>query len=135
LLEARCVVGGFAVILFFLGFWLLWKRALQVSFALILMAATLTPVLNAKWMGENVFAERYLYLPSVGFCWIMAWALRTSSGWQPAWRKSALVAMTVVGLLWVGRIVTRNLDWRDNLTLYTQTLTVSPDASLIRANL
>ncbi len=34
---------------------------------------TLAPVLNARWMPAAVFGERYLYLPSVGFCWLVAW--------------------------------------------------------------
>jgi len=34
----------------------------------------LGPVLNARWMSASVFAERYLYMPSIGFWWLVAWA-------------------------------------------------------------
>jgi len=50
----------------------LWKRSRIYSFWVIWVALTLAPVLNARWMATNVFTERYLYLPSVGFCALVA---------------------------------------------------------------
>src|SRR6202790_1990771 len=58
-------------------FALLCRRARLFSFALILILLPLGPVLNPKWMPASVFSERYLYLPSVGFCWLLAWAVVT----------------------------------------------------------
>src|ERR1700722_2149164 len=60
----------------------LWSRAHPISFALLWIGITLVPVLNARWMPAGVFAERYLYLPSVGFCWLLGWAAVV------AWRAS-----------------------------------------------
>jgi Tfp pilus assembly protein PilF len=60
----------------------LWSRARPISFALLWIGITLAPVLNARWMPAGVFAERYLYLPSVGFCWLLGWAAVV------AWRAS-----------------------------------------------
>ncbi len=50
------------------------KRAPIVAFCILWIGVTIAPMLNARWMAANVFTERYLYLPSVGFCWLVAWA-------------------------------------------------------------
>jgi hypothetical protein len=50
-----------------------WRRQRLVSFGLLWFFLNIAPVLNARLLGANVFTERYLYLPSLGFCWIAAW--------------------------------------------------------------
>ena len=130
------LLGGIVVLA---AFYWLWKHARLVSFGLIWTVTTLAPVLNPRWMGANVFAERYLYLPSIGFCWVLAWAFqamwRGSAERRPVWRKVLVGAFSILVVAWTTRIVTRNGDWVDNASLYTQTLAVSPNASLIRTNL
>jgi Tfp pilus assembly protein PilF len=138
-LEPAAMVGALCGILWLAALWWLWKRARPLSFGLIWLAVTLAPVLNPKWLGVNVFAERYLYLPSVGFCWVLAWGLLKL--WSEvfsrrnAWRRAAVAALSAVVLLWTYRTVTRNRDWRDDVALYTDTLQTSPDADIIRVNL
>lgn len=139
LLDPRVLAGLGALLLAALIFVALWRRARMASFGLIWMLVTLLPVLNPRWLAANVFAERYLYLPSVGFCWLVAW------GWvylwdsaitqRPVWRKALLAALSVVAVLCVLRVVTRNRDWHDDVTLYAKTLAVSPTAYHIRNNL
>ena len=137
--DPRVVVGLAVLVLSGALFVFLWRRARPVSFALLWVLVTLAPVLNARWMAANVFAERYLYLPSVGFCWLVACAAeRTWSSELPrtrVWRPAIGIALGVIATLYAVRTVTRNSDWHDELTLYTRTLEFSPDAYLIRANL
>jgi protein O-mannosyl-transferase len=137
--DGKVLVGASCGLLILAVFWWLWKRARMASFGLIWLAVTLAPVLNARWMGLNVFAERYLYLPSVGFCWVAAWGLLAGwsalAGRRMIWRKAFVSAMGLIALFCSIRIITRNSDWHDDISLYTQTLEQSPDASLIRVNL
>jgi protein O-mannosyl-transferase len=110
-------------------FLVLWKRDRLPTFGLVWLLVTLTPVLNANW---TAFAERYLCLPSIGFCWLLAWILsrlgaaisKRSQGAQ----RAAVGALCLIALLCAGRIVIRNRDWHDNLTFFTRTLAASPDA-------
>ena len=60
-----------------------WRRSRMYVFALLWTFLTLAPVLNVHWMAAIVFAERYLYLPSVGFCWLAAGAILWCGG-KPA---------------------------------------------------
>lgn len=120
-------------------FALLWRRARRISFGLVWLFATLLPVLNAHWLAVNAFSERYLYLPSVGFCWLLAWGFlllwKSAAGKSPAWRKALAGGLALVAVLSAARIVTRNRVWRDDLTLYSTALAASPGAYPIRLNL
>lgn len=139
LLDPRVLAGLGALLLATVIFVALWRRARTASFGFVWLLLTLAPVLNPRWMAANVFTERYLYLPSVGFCWLVAWGWvrlwDVASVRRPVWRKVLLGVLGLVAVLYALRVVTRNRDWRDDVTLYTKTLAVSPDSYHIRNNL
>ena len=115
------------------------KSSPQAAFGVVWFLATLAPVLNVRWMTSNAFAERYLYLASIGFCWMVGWggiqAWKSLSARGNKGRFALPVAACVLAMLAVLRITTRNGDWRDNVTFYTATLAVSPGAYYIHNNL
>src|ERR1700730_16798302 len=120
-------------------FALLWRHAHLFSFALIIIFLPLGPVLNAKWMPASVFAERSLYLPSIGFCWLVAWAAVTlwSADLPPFLRpvpRAVPLMLIAVAFTYAARTVARNRDWRTGESLFLKTLEQG-DASLIRNNL
>jgi protein O-mannosyl-transferase len=98
-------------------------RAVLVVYGIFWVAVTLAPALNLTGVGQNVFAERYLYLPSAAFCWIAAYAWNWLAQRRPAFANCALAAV----LLACGaETVARNFDWRDDFTLLEVTLRQSP---------
>jgi Flp pilus assembly protein TadD len=131
LFEVRVLAGIGALAFCAVVFVALWKRVRPASFGILWLLVTLGPVLNARWMGVYVFAERYLYLPSVGFCLVVGWAAaalwRAAAGRQAAWRAVAVTAACFLATLCVLRIVTRVPDWRDDVTLFTETLSDDPN--------
>lgn len=134
------VLGGLGTFLALaLIFLVLWRKARLASFGLLWFVVTLAPALNIRWMPIAVFAERYLYLPSVGFCWLLAWAVwrlwNATRGRSKAWRVALVSAGAVLAALAVLRISTRNPDWKDDVRLYRRTLESSPDAYVIHNNL
>ena len=137
--DPRILAGLVALVLLAILFVALWKFDRTASFGVVWLAVTLAPVLNASWLASNVFTERYLYLPSVGFCWVLAWGWTRLLAWSAQyrypwrWLLAATLGVTATGC--VVRIVTRNLDWRDNITLYTRTLAASPNAYYMHNNL
>ena len=121
---------------------LLYKRWPEVAFSMAWIGITLAPVLNARWMAGNVLTERYLYLPSVGFCWIAGWAAVKAWNWLEARGGAAAyyrfgLAACGVGLLAAGAGATwaRNRVWKDDLTLYRKTLETDPDSHIMHMNL
>ena len=84
-------------------------------------------------MGENVFTERYLYLPSVGAAWVVglgATKLWSRAGARPARRRALALVGATVGMLYAARIVIRDRDWNNDVVLYTRTLAFEPEPSL-----
>jgi len=118
----------------------LWKRAHMVSFAFAWIFLPLGPVMNARWMPAGVFGERYLFLPSVGFCWLLAWsAVQLWKGSVPAIPRLAARAVPalvcIVALAYAVRTVSRNREWGDEAKLYRGAAETQDDSSVIRTNL
>jgi tetratricopeptide (TPR) repeat protein len=133
--DPRVLAGLLALLAFaalFLACWRSRERNVRfASFGIVWYFATLAPVLNAHWVGENVFTERYLYLPSVGVAWLVglgASKLWSRAATRPAQRRALVLAGVTVGALFAARIVTRNRDWNNDKVLFTRTLDLSPDA-------
>jgi Tfp pilus assembly protein PilF len=139
LLDPRVLAGAVALGLCVVAFWALWKHAHRVSFGLVWFFITLAPVLNSRWLAPNVFTERYLYLPSVGLCWVAAWGIlriwAKASRRALVWRIAFGIALGVIGVLAMVRIVSRNRDWRDEVTYYRVALGAEPEAASLRLNL
>ena len=134
------VIGG-AVALLTLAFLIVffWNRARLVSFGLVFFLVNLTTVLNVYWVAANIFTERYLYLPSVGFCWVLGWAgtalWRATTRHSAVWRGIIAISALAIAALGTLRIIRRNRDWHDDERLYKATLILQPDAYIIHINL
>ena len=124
---------------FVLAFYCLWRWARPVSFGCVWFALTLAPVLDVRLLPDCVFAERYLYLPSVGFCWIaaagMEWAWKKAGTGRRPWRA----ALASVGLLTAAlcsiRIFTQNPAWKDDLVFFQAALANAPNSADMHNNL
>jgi tetratricopeptide (TPR) repeat protein len=100
-------------------------RTPLVSYGIFWTAAALAPALNLTGVGQNVFTERYLYLPSAGFCCVAAWAWAWCAERKPDWANPAGAAILVVCAV---AVIARNRDWHDNFTMLQVTVRQSPDS-------
>jgi tetratricopeptide (TPR) repeat protein len=137
------VLGGVGIVLLCLGGIFALRKTPPAEFALLWIGVTLAPVLNARWMAANVLTERYLYLPSVGLCWLLAWCLlrlwrsNVAAAWTRARTRGILAGLLLAFTVAVAsfQIITRNRDWQSDFALYTRTLQTDPYAYVIRSNL
>jgi len=134
------VLAGIAAFILFLAVWLFFLRSQPVvSFGVVWYLAFLGLALNVRWLAAAAFAERYLFLPSLGFAWIAAVCVlalwRASVSRRAFLRPVFACAAAVLAILAFVRIYTRNRDWHDNQTLYERTLQQDPRAVYIRVNL
>jgi hypothetical protein len=104
------------------------SRERVAVFAAFWMAVYIAPALNISGVGQNVFAERYLYLPSVGFVILAGMFWAWLAGLRPTWAWPAAAAILLA--FSVGTIA-RNRDWKDDFTLLQGTLRQSPDSGYL----
>jgi protein O-mannosyl-transferase len=116
------------------GLFYLVRRAPLPAFAALWVCITLLPALDIYAVGRNVFAERYLYLPSIGFCLLLTVAAARLLHLAPEkLRKPAAITLLVIAVAsFAFATIQRNPDWKDDKTLFAQTLRQSPDAPFVR---
>jgi tetratricopeptide (TPR) repeat protein len=100
-------------------------------------ALTLLPVSNLVPLYA-VFAERYVYLSSIGFTIAVVTAVGTASERLrkavPAlgMPRTLMILAVLLALLYGGRTVLRNRDLRDDLALASATMAVTPESFIGR---
>ncbi len=118
----------------------LWKRNRVLLLPVLWMVSTLAPALNARWMPGVVIAERYLYLPSIGYCWLVAgaivalWNARKIKSWPPV-RVAIVATGLTVACVFAVIIVRRNQVWSNDLTFFTDGVRQSPGNPSVRSDL
>lgn len=130
-MDMRSIIGLLAIASgIIIVFWL-YHRDRILAFSIGWIFLSLLPVLYIKVLPANVFADRYLLIPSVGFSLAL-----TRVVWHLLPSRRVVIALLVSLLfLFSARTVTRNEDWRNSLALYYKTLRSSPEAALIHNNL
>jgi tetratricopeptide (TPR) repeat protein len=110
--------------------WRLWRSGNTQWFSIAWVFLTLIPVLYINGVGLNAFTERYLYLPSMGFCWLIAYLL-------PRIRRKGLATALAVVLtaLFSARTVARAEVWNNEFDLDSNAVEESPSSFLMHNQL
>lgn len=137
--EPQVLLGLGVATIFVLAFVLLWKRQRQYTFALLWMCLTIAPAMNVRWMTASVFAERYLYLPSVGFSWLLAGAILWLYSRAELRARATHVAVATAGIALAAlssyAIIKRNREWRSDRDLVLSSLVSQPNSAHMLAQL
>ena len=136
--DQRLVMAG--VLLAGLGAFcrLLWpvlEHRIRPHFVLgvVWFFVTLSPVVVFfRRIGENVFAERYFYLPALGMCLAVSIAILAL---PQRFKGRARIVVILVLLLFSARTVIRNGVWQDDLVFYESTVHASPNQAPLLINL
>ena len=98
--------------------------------SLLFIVFPLLPVLYVPVLGENRFAERYLYLPSFGYVLFIAFFVDRMRSNRSKWALGLNVAVWVLIGLYGSGTISRNPVWRDDYALWTDTVKKSPDGAI-----
>ncbi|MDP1623764.1 MAG: tetratricopeptide repeat protein [Bacteroidales bacterium] len=100
------------------------------GFGLLFYLGALFPVSNILFIIGPFMGERFTFIPSVGFAVAIAWILIRAA------EKSKMTKLLPYGfagllLLYSGKTISRNFDWKDSFTLYTQDVKTSVNSAVI----
>jgi len=98
-----------------------------LALALALAILPFLPATNIFFYVGFVLAERLLYLPSLGFCLLVAIGLQKLSQLRPRIANIGFLLILVTGSL---RTLTRNRDWSSEEQLFSSGVVTNPAKSL-----
>jgi len=121
-----------AVAVVALWMWALRKRQTGWALAGGIYLAAFATTANILVPTGTIMGERLAYLPSVGFCLLLALAF----SWLVERRRTlAWGVLMVVLLALAARTAVRNTDWKNNLALYSSAVRAVPNSSKMHSNL
>ncbi len=100
--------------------WLAWKRSGEVFFALAFFLLNIIFLLQIYPVGSAIMADRYAYIPSIGYCFLFGWLIDNRS-----FIKNRQLAMALAGayLLLQGFLTfSRTSDWKNSMVLWTDVI-------------
>ncbi len=137
--DPRFILSIVAILGFGLMAWFI-RSDRRMLFLAGFIPLSLLPILNISGIGENVFADRYLYIPSLGSCLLIPLLARKAIrlkqlNFGSAAEKIILCFTGAVCAVFAFLLYNAASMWRDNRILYTETLKRSPESALIANNL
>ncbi|HWP90972.1 MAG TPA: hypothetical protein VNN20_02075 [Thermodesulfobacteriota bacterium] len=138
------VPGGFkylfsSVLIFFLSgvasYISIKRKKGLIAFSLLWIFITIAPslIIAVSFIAATPLAERYLYVPSAGYCMLLGYLIFLGGKWFKD-QRVVWVISTVILLSYLFYTVDRQSVWRDNLSLWEDATKSSPDEFLPHLN-
>jgi tetratricopeptide (TPR) repeat protein len=107
-----------------------WRTRRPVFFAIAFFFATIAPTSNLIIRIGSIMAERFLYLPSIGFAVLVVYLGKALSQRllteRPDARKAVPVALGVILFAFAARTYARNEDWADQGRFWRSAVEAAP---------
>jgi tetratricopeptide (TPR) repeat protein len=141
--DVECVTS----LLMVLGLlWVAWSRRLRnplFSFGVFFFFGMILPTANIVFPIGSIMGERFLYLPSVGFCLVASLGLGLAAekisslvDAPSEWRPWAGLSLPLVVLLALGiRTYARNADWKSEFSLWHSAVAAAPNSFKVHKGL
>jgi protein O-mannosyl-transferase len=112
------------------------KNRSLISFGSAFFLLTLSIVSNIVFPVGTNMAERFMFMPSLGFCLILAVLLAKlgDKGQELAISRSGLGVFLGIVILFGLKTVTRNPAWQDNYTIFTTDIETSPNSAKLQTS-
>lgn len=116
------------VIAIIISFFYIVKRNRQIAFAMLFFAINIFLVLQLLPVGSAIMADRYVYIPSIGFFMLLALLCYHLSKKNKSLKPLVYVIVTGFTIYWGVRTFQQNDIWQNSITLWQSTLKNSPRA-------
>jgi tetratricopeptide (TPR) repeat protein len=136
------------VIYFALGVYAVWqiRKKSILAFAILFYLITLSPVSNLIIHIGSTMAERFIFIPSLGFCLAVAYLLLkatktervkskfSSIGQYFSMNKAVFIIVFIIIGLYSFKTFERSKDWKSNVELFGHDVTVSDSSARLHYN-
>jgi Flp pilus assembly protein TadD len=117
----------------------LYKRSVW-GFALAMYLIAVFLFSNIPLTIGTLMAERFLYVPSIGFALLMAWSIAQfipeNQTKQNLFKQPLLVSVVMVSVVLLGlatwKLIDRSKDWHDNFSLFQADIEVSSQSAKLQ---
>jgi protein O-mannosyl-transferase len=133
--SPQFVIPALAMLPIAAAIWAACRRSCAAQLATLWMGVTLLPVLDVSLLRFNALAQdRYLYLPSFGFCIVVALLLARLYNAQRFHRAAlyAVLALTAAMSVLAAREVA---PWENDVLLFGNAVAVSPGNAMAKTSL
>jgi tetratricopeptide (TPR) repeat protein len=133
LFEGKAVFSLSITTLFLGGCVIAYRKNRLVFFGLMVIVVPLLPALYIPGLADSPLAERYLYLPSVGFVLLAGICYSWTMSKVP--KKAVFSIVLAVAVLYSVGSISRNKVWRDDYSLWSDVVRKNPDSAMAHGNL
>ncbi len=116
------------------------KKQPIISFSILFFGLTFSVVSNLVFPVGTFMSERFLFMPSLGFCLVLGYGIlkfselllkrENSTSSNPFHlAQFALAVFSIMMLGYAGRTIARNPAWKDNFTLFMTDIHNSPNSA------
>ncbi|MFZ5553618.1 MAG: glycosyltransferase family 39 protein [Bacteroidota bacterium] len=122
------------------GFYKIKTRQAWI-FGIFFFFAGMSEFSNLVRPAPGIIAERFTFIPSIGFCIAVAWLLleltkipyREISAQRFKWPPSLRIAAVALFLLCSVKIISRNNDWYSHFTIYHHDITYTENSAKLNS--
>jgi len=135
LFEPEIIISIVVLVLLLVLIVKCWKKERLVSFSVSFFLLSMIPLSNfirisgPRDMGF-MSAERFLYITSFSFSLFLAVLFGKLINDKKR-KNTAYIIIIILLLSFIIRTIDRNSDWKDNKTLFTKTIKLAPESSLL----
>ena len=128
-----CIIGAYLLLAGFSVYRLIRNLKDPIAFGILFFLVTIALFSNIFFLTGAIFAERFLFFGSAGFCLVIAVLIVKLAGKKATdfllILKNPKILGIVIPLIIVCSVLTynRNKDWTDNFVLYTTDISKVPD--------
>jgi tetratricopeptide (TPR) repeat protein len=104
------------------------KTSRQIAFFIVWTLFFLVPAFNLSALDPGEIAhDRYLYLPSIGFCAVLAIVLKQLAARLKLSAGVRRLAAAGIGIVFCAATIAQSLYWKDDLSLYKRGAAMAPN--------
>jgi len=119
---------GFALFYFF-------KKSKEITFAIAFFVINIALLLQFIPVGSAIMADRYAYIPSIGFFVLIGYFYQKILDSKPQFKIAAISVISIFCIFLTVLTFQRTQVWKDSLTLWNDVVIKSPEAVVAWNNL